>query len=183
VLPHHHTYRFLYYAMAVLSISTMGGVILGWPSMRAILRHDGVLAEACALGATAGELCTDQELRFGLIYALASWSSQGGRFFVGVILDRFGPRLTTSVSTLIFAVGTVIAAMSLTSFQPSAAGAGGANASAFGMTVGFFLLGLGGAGVQLSLQSVSALFPKNRSLVMSSLTGASSATAHTLPIL
>jgi hypothetical protein len=34
------------------------------------------------------------------------------------------------------------------------------------------LIGIGGAGVQLSLQSVSALFPRNKSLVMSSLSGA-----------
>eukprot|EP00966_Prymnesium_polylepis_P151147 3491943-Prymnesium_polylepis.1 len=41
-----------------------------------------------------------------------------------------------------------------------------------GLAIGLALIGMGGAGVQLSVQSVSALFPKNKSLVMASLSGA-----------
>lgn len=161
-LPHHKQYRIGYYLAAFISIAAMSGTILGWPSMRAMLRRDGVLAESCAED-MVGAICVTQELKLGLIYSFASWAAQGGRFFVGIFLDKYGPRATVTLSIVTFATGSILVALSLSIF--------GGFAEA-GMGIGFFLVAFGGAGVQLSLQSVSALFPKNRSLVMSTLTGA-----------
>ncbi|CAK0884955.1 unnamed protein product, partial [Prorocentrum cordatum] len=47
----------------------------------------------------------------------------------------------------------------------------GLASSETGLSVGLLFIGVGGAGVQICLQSTSALFPKNRSLVMASLSG------------
>ena len=159
--PYGERHRRLVYAAAFLSIAWHGGVVYGWPNMRSILRRDGVLlGPTCAAnnGSSAADLCPEQELDFGVIYTLGAWSNQAARLLIGAILDRFGPRITGVTSALFFACGAAIFAF--------------ATSSAGGLAVGFFLIGGGGAGIQLSVQSVAALFPRHRSTAMASLSGA-----------
>jgi MFS family permease len=161
-------HRWLFLAAAIFFISTQGGVVYGWPSMRAIMRrNDILLPRSCnatppvATGApqfNSTELCIEQELDFGLIYTVGAWANQGGRFGVGVFLDLAGPRLTLTLCALLFAAGCAIFGSSFSSVG--------------GLACGFLLIGVGGAGIQLSIQSVSALFPRNRSTAMASLSGA-----------
>ena len=139
--------------LAIAMISFTGGAVYGWPSMRAILIRDHVLLGSCLPTAQ----CDEQERDFGLIFTLGAWSNQGGRFFVGYALDWLGPKRTSTVCALAFALGSLIFGLST---------------STGGLSCGFFLIGIGGAGVQLSVQSVSALFAKNKSLVMACLSGA-----------
>ena len=145
------------FVTAFLSVAAMGGTVYGWPSMRPILRRDGVLLGPCAGQNVTHATCDWQERSFGLVYTLGAWANQGGRFFVGIALDQFGPRRVAACCALLFACGSL---------------AFGLDESVGGLAVGLMLIGLGGAGVQLSVQSVSALFPRNRSLVMASLSGA-----------
>jgi MFS family permease len=125
--------------------------------MRPILRREGALRSSSCQEVPANQACNDQELSFGLIFTIGSWANQGGRLFVGIILDRMGPRRTSFACALVCSVGSVI--FGLASTTPTFA-------------VGFFCIGVGGAGMQLSLQSASALFPKHRGLVMAMLSGA-----------
>ncbi|EOD18106.1 hypothetical protein EMIHUDRAFT_461330 [Emiliania huxleyi CCMP1516] len=142
--------------------------------MRVVLEGEGLLASGCVLGEERGGrlfyvagLCKSQELRLGLTYTIASWAAQGGRLFAGLALDACGCRVTVTVSLLLCALGTSIVALSI------ADPAGRSEAlQQSGLTIGFFMLALGGSGVSLSLQSVAALFPAHRSLVTTALTGA-----------
>ena len=142
--------------MCTTAICLHGGTIYGWPNMRTILRRDGVLlSPTCASNMTS--LCEPQELEFGIIYTAGAWSNQAARLIIGVALDHLGPRVTGVTSTLVCGCGSALVA--LTSSAPS-------------LTAGFFLVGGGGAGVQLAVQSCAALFPRHRSTVMSILSGA-----------
>eukprot|EP00928_Gymnodinium_smaydae_P042338 TRINITY_DN28525_c0_g2_i2.p1 TRINITY_DN28525_c0_g2~~TRINITY_DN28525_c0_g2_i2.p1 ORF type:complete len:468 (+),score=57.61 TRINITY_DN28525_c0_g2_i2:41-1444(+) len=149
--------RVIYVITAFSLIALMGGAVYGWPSMRTMLLRDQILYSSDCNGLTQGETCEPQELAFGFIFTVGAWSNQGGRLFVGIFLDRFGPRITSSMCALLCCLGAV--AFALTS-------------STAGLAIGLFFIGVGGAGMQLSLQSASALFPENRSLVMASLSGA-----------
>ena len=154
-------HRGLVYAAAFVSIACHGGVVYGWPNMRSIFRRDGVLlAPTCVASnsSSAAALCPEQEMDFGVIYTLGAWSNQAARLLIGAILDRFGPRITAVTSALLFACGAAIFA-----FTTSSAG---------GLAVGFFFIGGGGAGIQLAVQSVAALFPRHKSTAMASLSGA-----------
>ena len=125
--------------------------------MRAMLRRDAVLLPPMC-NQSSIVLCAQQELSFGAIYTAGAWSNQAGRLVIGLVLDHYGPRITGLSSALAFAGGAAVFAVSTT--------------SSVGLTVGYFFIGAGGAGIQLSVQSVAALFPRNRSLVMASLSGA-----------
>ena len=133
----------------------------GWPNMRSIFRRDGVLlAPSCATNFTSdpNSLCAEQELSFGAIYTIGAWSNQAARLVLGVMLDSLGPCVTGVLSALLFAFGTLAFALT-----PD---------SAVGLAVGFFFIGGGGAGIQLSVQSCAILFPRHRSTIIASLSGA-----------
>eukprot|EP00448_Togula_jolla_P019723 CAMPEP_0170574580 /NCGR_PEP_ID=MMETSP0224-20130122/3377_1 /TAXON_ID=285029 /ORGANISM="Togula jolla, Strain CCCM 725" /LENGTH=447 /DNA_ID=CAMNT_0010897249 /DNA_START=24 /DNA_END=1363 /DNA_ORIENTATION=+ len=148
--------RRAYWVCAFFCIAFMGGSIYGWPSVRTILRRDNTLYTAeCA--ETGEDPCTEQELAFGMIFAIGAWANQGGRLLVGIVLDRVGPRITATFNALFFAAGAAIFGMADSTLH---------------LSMGLFLIGLGGAGVQMAVQSVSALFPRNKSLVMATLSGA-----------
>lgn len=130
--------------------------------MRAMLRRDDFLLPPSCLNwsspmRNASNVCEEQELRLGTIYTFGAWANQGGRFLIGVLVDHIGPRESATLSALLFAVGTLIFA---------------ASASTAALSAGFFVVGFGGAGVQLAVQSVSTLFPRNKSTAMASMSGA-----------
>mmetsp|Transcript_4972 Transcript_4972/g.15842 ORF Transcript_4972/g.15842 Transcript_4972/m.15842 type:complete len:693 (-) Transcript_4972:301-2379(-) len=102
--------------------------------------------------------CDARELLFGAVYVVGSWANQFGRLPAGLLLDRIGPRLTSTTSALVLAIGALIFGL--------------ASSSVGGLLIGFLLLGLGGAGLQISVQSTAALFPRHRSFAMSCMSGA-----------
>mmetsp|Transcript_23947 Transcript_23947/g.80444 ORF Transcript_23947/g.80444 Transcript_23947/m.80444 type:complete len:459 (-) Transcript_23947:57-1433(-) len=142
------------FTYAFVCVSLVSGAVFGWPAMRSLLRREGTLADRCAGGQTE---CTQRELGFGLIFTIGSWANQAGRLPVGAILDRYGPRVTLMGSALAFALGSAIF---------------GALSSLESLCAAYALIGMGGAGVQLSVQNVSALFGSRRNTAMSSLSGA-----------
>lgn len=144
--------RALLFGAAFASVALLSGVVYGWPSMRRLLVRNRVLAVGCASGADGAPLaCDEQELRFGLVYTLGSYANQFARLPIGIALDRTGPRRTVFSSALLFAVGSILFALS--DALPA-------------LCAGYALIGMGGAGVQLAVQSTASLFPRRRSLMM-----------------
>lgn len=166
-----HPHRLGLTIAAILAITSTGGSVYGWPAMRRILRREGTPAcdapppmppsapSSPRLPPLRLETptCDSQEQALSLVFTAGSWANQGVRLPVGILLDRLGPKRTSSASALLFACGSFIFAFATTTG---------------GLAAGFFLIGVGGAGVQLSVQSVSSLWPRNKSLVMSALSGA-----------
>jgi MFS transporter, LAT3 family, solute carrier family 43, member 3 len=117
--------------------------VYGWPALRKQLQKDGSTLDESALGA---------------VYTVGAWSTQGGRFFVGLARDRFGTKWVVVLCIFCVALGSVGVAWS----DPN-------NAAA--LSVSLFLLGLG-SGVQLCVQPVAGLFPKSSGTALASLSGA-----------
>lgn len=156
-----HPRPLLSWAFAFFSVASMGGVVYGWPSMRTILLRDGTLdtcnaTQTVLLNATTVQ-CKEEELAFGFIFTVGATANQGGRFLIGIFLDRFGPRVTSAACAIMFASGSLLF---------------GFASSTTAFALGLLFIGMGGGGTQLAVQSVTALFPKHRSLVMASLSGA-----------
>ncbi len=162
--------------LVVLSITSTGGTVYGWPSLRATLRRDGQFAQGCEVNVTAianatengasadsaadpaiETLCTEQELRFGVIFTVGNFASQAGRLPLGVFADRFGPRIAAGSAAVAFACGTAIFALT---------------SSLAARSFAYFIIGAAGGGVQLATQSVSSLFHELKSTVMAMLSGA-----------
>ena len=136
----HTRYRVAYWIAAFVMIALMGGSVYGWPSLRAVLFLDAHLAEGCDEG---DAVCDPQLLAFGLVYTVGSWANQGGRLFVGICVDRYGPQRVSAVSCLAFCAGALVFGLS-TQLRPSSTTAV--------LSVAFGLIGIGGAGTQLSVQ-------------------------------
>lgn len=135
--------RWILYAFCFITVSTASGVVYGWPALRRQLQQDGSTLEESTLGA---------------IFTVGAWTTQGGRFFVGLARDRFGTRSVTCVCTFFVATGFVGVAWS----DPN-------NAISLGISV--FFMGLG-SGAQLCVQPVAGLFPDISGTIISSLSGA-----------
>ena len=135
--------RWVLYVFTFASVSLAAGVVYGWPALRRQLIKDG---------------STLDEDQLGAIFTVGAWSSQGGRFVIGLARDRWGTRRITCVCFICTTVGAIGVALS----DPN-------NAIALGVSL--FAMGLA-SGIQLCTLPVSGLFPDSAGSVMMSLTGA-----------
>lgn len=135
--------RWILYVFCFTAVSTASGVVYGWPALRRQLQKDGSTLEESTLGA---------------IFTVGAWTTQGGRFFVGLARDRFGTRSVTCVCTLCVAAGFVGVAWS-------------DHNNAISLGISLFFMGLG-SGAQLCVQPVAGLFPDTSGTIISSLSGA-----------
>ncbi len=135
--------RWILYVFCFVTVSMASGVVYGWPALRRQLQEDGSTLEESTLGA---------------IFTVGAWSTQGGRFFVGLARDRFGTRSVTSFCIFLVAVGFLGVAWS----DPN---------SAMALGISLFFVGLG-SGAQLCVQPVAGLFPLTSGTIIASLSGA-----------
>ena len=135
--------RWVLYVFCFATVSTAAGIVYGWPALRRQLQADGSTLDESSLGA---------------IFTVGAWSTQGGRFFVGLARDRYGTKRVTSTCIFLVAMGSVGVAWS-----------GSSNAPALGVSM--FLVGLG-SGAQLCVQPVAGLFPDTSGTVIATLSGA-----------
>jgi LAT3 family solute carrier family 43 protein 3 len=139
-----HRWRsWILYLLSFVLISLSAGLVYGWPALRQQLQDDGSLLSEKSLGG---------------VFTTGAWSTQGGRFFVGVGRDRFGTRIVLCVCMVLVTLGCIALAES----DPN-------NVTA--LSLALFSVGLG-SGVQLCTQPVAGLFPNNVGVISSSLSGA-----------
>lgn len=175
--------RYFILAIALLFSAWSAGLIFGWAPLYSTLLRAGVYADRCptphpsnitsdtpdylsngtvvipsAPESSDGLLCDAQQTRLNLIYTAGSAFTQASLFVSGVFLDFQGPKLTASISALVVALGAFLFGVSLR-FDVDL------------YIVGFALMGFGGAGINLATYTVSNLFPRYKSWVVSSLVG------------
>jgi len=141
--------RKFYLAMAWVQVALFAGVTYGWTNLKECLQRDGVYKDD-----------PKGNSKYILIFSLGSWFNMAGRLVLGVILDKFGVKVTTSISCLIFVIGGLMLAVSNIP-----------EGDVDLLLPGFILVSAGGPGLQLATQLVADLFD-NRGMVISSLTWA-----------
>eukprot|EP01111_Echinosteliopsis_oligospora_P016958 TRINITY_DN7196_c0_g1_i2.p1 TRINITY_DN7196_c0_g1~~TRINITY_DN7196_c0_g1_i2.p1 ORF type:complete len:492 (+),score=61.53 TRINITY_DN7196_c0_g1_i2:213-1688(+) len=151
-----HTSRVRKYVLLVLAFLQAGltsGVIYGWPAIEDIFTQKGIHNSCGVL--PPGKVCQDQAIFFNLIYTVATFANNLEPVFVGVFLDKFGPRLTNLVSTIVFMGGC---ALFLIPGEKM-------------IIVAYAMLGFAGPGIYVSLMHISNLFPGYNSTILSAFSG------------
>ena len=144
-------------AFAILQNVFVGGIVFGWAGIA------GTLLIAPTKDGGAG-LTLNQTTD---IFAMAAFFASFSSLPLGVVLDRWGPRVASFLSNIIIALGvqTMASAHSCTAFG-----------------VGTCMIAFGGPGIQSSVVHLANLFPDNLFFVMTFVNGSICCSFAILPL-
>lgn len=136
--PASHKARVLLLVVAGVHVFLTAGVVFGWAS----------LADALAL---AGAFCDDDECSgrasaFAIIFTLGTIGNYTSNLPFGLLLDRYGPNVCCTCGASVQILGTLLM------LAPPTVGE-------WVYYPGFFLLGFGGPGIQISTFHLANLYP------------------------
>ncbi|KAL3915425.1 MAG: hypothetical protein SGILL_005663 [Bacillariaceae sp.] len=131
---------------ALLQNALLGGLIYGWSSIDSTL----LVASIENGGAGIDPNSTSHVFSWAASVAMVSC------FFLGIVLDLFGPRVCSVVSCSTITAGCALLATSSTFAQ---------------FSIGFCVLSFGGPGICSSIIHIANLFPDTKNLVISCLSG------------
>lgn len=122
----------LWSTVGVAQTLLSSGVIFGWASLLPVLRSEGVDYTPEA---------------FSLIFTAGAIGNYLTTLLFGLILDNFGPRITGCVASVLYGIGLILCSNihKYTSFS-----------------VGFFLIGFAGPGIQMPTLHLANLFSSNK---------------------
>ncbi|KAL3906362.1 MAG: hypothetical protein SGILL_009299 [Bacillariaceae sp.] len=133
-------------AFALLQNSLLGGLVYGWSSI-----DSGILiASFDSGGAGVDPSLTSHIFSYSASMAMIS------AFFLGIVLDVFGPRICSIASCSFITAGCVLLAISQSTPM---------------LAIGFCVLSFGGPGICSSIIHIANLFPSQKNLVISCLSG------------
>ncbi|CAI5746720.1 unnamed protein product [Peronospora destructor] len=148
-----YVYRYYYVAFAIFQCFLGAGVIFGWTSLVPMLEKERIYHEFCK---TEETICTEQSDRLQYVFTMAVSSSMWSNLMLGLVFDKFGPRVTKSVSLVLLITGALL--MGNAHYRVDAEGH---DLVLYGMV----LVGFSGPGIQLSSIHMSNLFPEATALV------------------
>jgi MFS transporter, LAT3 family, solute carrier family 43, member 1 len=132
--------RYLLLLLGLFESALCSGIIFGWPSILQILIDEGVYSNLCKEGEvihsfiqhalkTTNHLtqihffvligyylqhipCTAQTLRFNLVYTIGTFSNFVAPVLIGIFFDKFGPKITNILASIVFVIGAVLCSLS-----------------------------------------------------------------------
>jgi MFS family permease len=145
------TKRFVLLGCAVFFSLTLSGVVFGWPAVVIMLQDQGVYQYLCEPGATLP--CQAQILRFNLVFVVASTGFACAVLPMGIVLDRWGPKICSCMGSVLLVAGSIMFAF--------------ADPPHFdGFLPGYLLMGLGGPPVVFSCMHLANLFPQKKGTII-----------------
>ena len=158
--------RIIQVIIAVTYCLLSAGVVFGYAALKPVLVKEGVYRQFCdereenIENVRAGrETCYAQELRLNLMFTTAAVVTNVCALPVGTALDKYGPRISGIMGSILLAIGTFL--MAFASQAPFDA-----------YIPGYVFLALGGPFVFISSFQLSNTFPQNSGLILALLTGA-----------
>jgi len=146
--------RWFYVVLAFIQAGLTAGIIFGFPELEIIFTREGVYEDHCA-STDLKRPCEEQKLFYGLIFTIGVFANNAAPLLTGIFLDKFGPKLTSLASVVLFMSGCALFLIS----SPQA------------YVPGFALLGFSGPGIYVSIMHLNNLFPGNQALVLSFFSG------------
>lgn len=142
---------------------------VGFAALKPVLVDKGVYREHCSaeeleLGL---EVCYEQGLRLNVFFAVASTTSNVSALIVGTLLDRYGPRVASTIGSVCLAVGSALM------------GSAFATPEFDGYIAGNIFLSLGGTFIFVPSFQVANAFPKYAGTIVAIVTGAFDASVST----
>lgn len=146
---------------AVVYSLLSAGVVFGYAALKPVLIEEGVYRNRCRQDEVRKQqrLCYGQEMRLNLMFTVAAVSTNVWALPVGVLLDRFGPRLTSVLGCAFFSLGLGLLAI-------------GADAAVDTYLPGFMFLAIGAPFLFIPTFHLSNAFPPYSGLILTLLTGA-----------
>eukprot|EP00742_Colponemidia_sp_Colp-10_P004095 GILJ01004370.1.p1 GENE.GILJ01004370.1~~GILJ01004370.1.p1 ORF type:complete len:589 (-),score=64.54 GILJ01004370.1:1483-3249(-) len=147
-----------YIVLACFASALASGIVFGWAGMVLILIREGEFEELCDGQFDEDGTCRAQSAVLAGVYPWGAVSTMLGFSIWGQLIDRKGPRITCFAGCLSIITGLLIfSASSSKTFNA--------------FTVGYFFMGMGGPGVQLSILSFANLLPKVRNTILQCFSG------------
>lgn len=141
--------RWLIVLMAAFVSILASGVVFGWASLELTLIDIGVYNYKCG----GLHQCPAQQEQLDLVYTYSCCAFNMAYLPAGIILDRFGPKFTSSIGAIIITVGSILFSLS--------------SAPYFDTTLpGFMMISIGGPFVSLSVMSFSFLMPSKSGTIV-----------------
>ncbi|KAI9796186.1 MAG: hypothetical protein M1833_006437 [Piccolia ochrophora] len=153
--------RIVQVAVAVVYCLFAAGIVFGYAAIKPVLVSEGVYRELCTREELEDEVrvCFQQEIRLNLMFTVAAVATNVCALPVGTVLDKYGPRITGVIGSVLVAIGCLLFGL--------------ANLLRFdGYIPGYLFLALGGPFVFISSFQLSNTFPAHSGLILSMLTGA-----------
>ena len=157
--------RLLQIIVAIIYCLCSAGVVFGYAALKPVLVNEGVYQEYCdhveesLVIDDEEKMCYQQELRLNLMFTTAAVVTNICALPVGTVLDRYGPRVSGIVGSILLGIGTLLLAF-----------AGKVPFDAY--IPGYLFLALGGPFVFISSFQLSNTFPQHSGLILALLTGA-----------
>jgi MFS family permease len=142
--------RYIRFAIGVVHQGLGAGIIFGWQSLLEVLKRDRVFAGYCPDAPAVW--CPEANLKFSEIFTAGSFGSLGGGLLFGIVLDRYGPRVSSMLGHAMLLLGSLLFALSTDRFQA--------------FLPAYLLLGLSGTPIQLAVLHICNEF-ENASTAMS----------------
>ncbi|KAH9831100.1 protein FMP42-like [Teratosphaeria destructans] len=143
------------------------GIVFGFAALKPVLVAEGVYGDLCRPEEieTGIEVCYEQDVRLNVFFAVASTTCNISALLVGMILDRYGPRMCAVIGSACLAAGSLLMgyAFKLPDFD--------------GYMLGNIFLALGGTFIFVPAFSISNAFPKYAGTIVATVTGAFDASA------
>ncbi|KAG8901293.1 hypothetical protein FRB99_005408 [Tulasnella sp. 403] len=154
--------RLVQVVVSVFFNLTCAGVIFGFAALKTVLVKEGVYSELCEGDdhPEIGRPCDDQDLRLNYMFTLSTVITNVAALPVGAILDRVGPKYTSLLGAIIFAIGNLVFPVDYRK---------GVIDTYF---VGYICLAIGGPLIFLPSFHLSNTFPAQAGLILSCVTGA-----------
>ena len=156
--------RILQVLIAVIYCLCSAGVVFGYAAIKPVLVQEGVYRHYCDGTYSTSDsdelgICYGQEIRLNLMFTTAAVATNVCALPVGTLLDRFGPRISGLVGSVLLAIGSLLLAFA-------------AQLPFDTYIAGYLFLALGGPFIFISSFQLSNSFPQHSGLILALLTGA-----------
>lgn len=162
------TKRYLLMGCAVFFSLMLSGVVFGWPAVVIMLQDQGVYQYLCETGVHLP--CQAQLNRFNLVFVVASTGFAWSVLPMGIVLDRWGPKICASMGSVLLVAGSLLFAFS----DPP---------NFDGFLPGYLLMGIGGPPIVFSCMHLANLFPQKKGTIITLLNVALDASSLVFVIL
>ncbi|KAK9457642.1 major facilitator superfamily domain-containing protein [Dipodascopsis uninucleata] len=153
--------RLLQITCAVIWCLLGAGIIFGFAALKTVWLSEGVYANLCTTEENErGYICSRREIKINFVFTCASVVTNFAGVIVGIILDKYGPRLCGVIGGFLIGAGAMMLAFANTIRLLDL------------YVVGFMIVAFGGPFIFISSFHLSNAFPAHSGLILSVLTGA-----------
>lgn len=85
------------------------GIIFGFSSLQLLLEKDGVLSNEC--DESSDDICESRDLKLKLVYTVSTTVFMFGAFVAGVVVDLYGPTISSMLTTCFISTGFIFLAI------------------------------------------------------------------------